>query len=135
MTNKHPIFQMGQDPDVLTDRINLKNGRAFVDPSRPDLVFMIPKSRVSSGWIRMGPFGEFGAIVRMARGDPLLALDIDRESVISLLPKSKLVAPTRQKEPTATKPKKKKPGAQSVRIESIVLHRSGRSAELLLVPV
>ena len=121
MSNKYPIFQMGQDPDVLTDRISLKNGRAFVDASRPDLVFMIPKSRVSKGWIHHE--GEFGAIVRMARGDPLLALDIDSESVISLMPRIATSSHT---------PKKK---SQKVRIEGIVLHRSGRSAELLLVPV
>ena len=127
MSNKYPIFQMGQDPDVLTDRISLKNGRAFVDASRPDLVFMIPKSRVSRGWIRTE--GEFGAIVRMARGDPLLALDIDSESVISLMPR---VAPRRTSSHKADTPKKK---SQSVRIDGIVLHRSGRSAELLLVPV
>jgi hypothetical protein len=94
MPAKNAIFQMGQDPDVLTDRLTLKNGRAFHDPSRPELVFLIPKSRTRRGWIRMGD--EFGAIVYMARGDPLLALDIDCGNILTLLPKS-----------TAVKPKKK----------------------------
>jgi hypothetical protein len=78
---------MSDDMLGMTGRLTLKTGRAFCDPDRPELVFLVPKSRVhgKGSWIRMG--SEFSAIVYMARGDPLLVLDIDRDNILTLLPR------------------------------------------------
>lgn len=147
-TDSQPIFQMGEDRDggiePLTGRLTLKTGRAFCDPERPELVFLVPRARVHGrgDWIRMGT--EFSAIVYMARGDPLLVLDIDCDSVLTLLPRRHTSTPRDKKKGKVTNVADEGSvdrdddalgDARMARVESIVLHRSGRRAELLLVPL
>jgi hypothetical protein len=86
---KQGIFRMGEDAQslMLTGRLTLKDSRAFVAVDRPDLVILVPRERVHrNGWIQMEP--DFSAIAYMARGDRTRCLDIEHESLLTLVPVS-----------------------------------------------
>ena len=134
---KQGIFRMGEDAQtlMLTGRLTLKDSRAFVDIERPELVVLVPKQRVhASGWIQMEP--DFSAIAYMARGDRTRCLDIEAESLLTLIPASlnKKIQRHHHYHNNDNDNYDHTEG-QTVQVEHIILDPSGRRAELLLVPV
>ena len=89
-------------------KLTLKNAEAFIDPSIPDVVFLIEKDCCEC---------EKTAVAYMRRGDPTLTLDLDCSRVLSLYPQSK------------------KKLACSIETNIISMNLHGRRADLVLLAV